>query len=168
MGRPTGCAEPAITRPYLFRSSDSLTRTNHIGPKTSVKDRQIRGSLEDCCASASDPKIKLRRIWLLRTHSSPKRPHEQQRSGPTGRNCVVKTAKAQSLPQNAPILTEVFGPMWLARGKCLQASDTNGLCYNPDVNDSLDDSTNNFVAQSFFDVNVHARVFDQERAERLG
>jgi hypothetical protein len=28
---------------------------------------------------------------------------------------VVKTAKAQSLPQNAPILTEVFGPMWLAR-----------------------------------------------------
>jgi hypothetical protein len=30
-------------------------------------------------------------------------------------NCVVKTAKAQSLPQNTPILTEVFGPMWLAR-----------------------------------------------------
>ena len=29
---------------------------------------------------------------------------------------VGKTAKAQSLPQNAPILTEVFGPMWLARG----------------------------------------------------
>jgi hypothetical protein len=53
------------------------------------------------------------RIWLLRTHSSLKRPHEQQRSGSTGRNGVVKTAK--SLPQNAPILTEVFGPMWLAR-----------------------------------------------------
>jgi hypothetical protein len=79
------------------RTSGSA-RTNHIGPKTSVKDRQIRGSLENCCASASDPKIKLRRIWLLRTHSSPKRPHEQQRSGSTGRNCVVKTAKAQSLP----------------------------------------------------------------------
>jgi hypothetical protein len=28
---------------------------------------------------------------------------------------VAKTAKAQSPPQNAPILTEVFGPMWLAR-----------------------------------------------------
>src|SRR6266436_3424547 len=90
-------------------------RTNHIGPKTSVKDRQIRGSLENCCASASDPKIKLCRIWLLRTHSSPKRPHEQHRSGSTGRNGVVKTAKAQFLPQNAPILTEVFGSMWLAR-----------------------------------------------------
>ena len=38
------------------------TRTNHNGPKTSVKDRQIRGSLENCCASASDPKFKLRRI----------------------------------------------------------------------------------------------------------
>jgi hypothetical protein len=60
---------------------------------------------------ASDPKIKLRRIWLLQTHSSPKRPHEQQRSGSTGLNGVVKTAKAQPLPQNAPILTEVFGPM---------------------------------------------------------
>ena len=45
----------------------------------------------------------------------PKRPHEQQRSGSTGQNGVVKTAKAQSLPQNAPLLTEVFGPMWLAR-----------------------------------------------------
>ena len=31
-------------------------------------------------------------------------------------------------------------------GECLQASDTNGLCDNPDVNDSLDDSANNFVA----------------------
>jgi hypothetical protein len=49
------------------------TRTNHIGPKTSVKDRQIRGSLENCCASASDPKIKLRRIWLLRTFRSANR-----------------------------------------------------------------------------------------------
>jgi hypothetical protein len=39
----------------------------------------------------------------------------QHQSGSTGRNGVVKTAKAQSLPQNAPILTEVFGPMWLAR-----------------------------------------------------
>jgi hypothetical protein len=27
-----------------------------------------------------------------------------------------QTAKALSLPQNASILTEVFGPMWLARG----------------------------------------------------
>jgi hypothetical protein len=80
------------------------------------KDQQIRGSLENCCASASDPKIKLRRIWLLRTHSSPKRLHEQQRRESTGRNGVVKTAKGQSLPQNTPILTEVFGPMWLARG----------------------------------------------------
>jgi hypothetical protein len=43
------------------------------------------------------------------------RPHEQHRRGSTGRNGVVKTAKAQSLPQNAPILKEVFGPMWLAR-----------------------------------------------------
>src|SRR5258705_7239493 len=94
----------------------AISRTNHIGPKTSVKDLQIRGSLENCCASASDPKIKLRRIWLLRTYSSPKRPHEQQRSGSTGRNGVGKTAKAQSLPQNAPILTEFFGPMWLTRG----------------------------------------------------
>jgi hypothetical protein len=53
-------------------------------------------------------------------------------------------------------------------GECLQASDTNGLWYNPDVDDSLEDSTNNFVARSFFDVNVHAGVFDQEQAERLG
>src|ERR1700738_2779738 len=102
-----------------WNQSRGCSRTNHIGPKTSVKDRQIRGSLENCCASASDPKIKLRRIWLLRTHSSPKRPHEQQRSGPTGRNGVVKTAKAQSLLQNAPILTEVFGPMWLARDEAV-------------------------------------------------
>ena len=76
---------------------------------TSRGPTNARLSLENCCACASDPKIKLRRIWLLRTHSSPKRPHEQQRSGSTGRNGVVKTAKAQSLPQNAPILTEVFG-----------------------------------------------------------
>ena len=46
-------------------------------------------------------------------------------------------------------------------GKCLQAGNTNGLSCNPDVNDSLGDCANNFVAQSFFDVNAHARVFDQ-------
>jgi hypothetical protein len=39
-----------------------IFRNSEYGPKTSVKDRQIRGSLENCCASASDPKIKLRRI----------------------------------------------------------------------------------------------------------
>ena len=38
-------------------------------------------------------------------------------AGQRAENGVVKTAKAQSLPQNAPILTEVFGPMWLARVK---------------------------------------------------
>jgi hypothetical protein len=63
------------------KTTRSIARTNHIGPKTSVKDRQIRCSLENCCASASDPKIKLRRISLLRTHSSPRRPHEQHRRG---------------------------------------------------------------------------------------
>jgi len=69
------------------------SRTNHIGPKTSVKDRQIRGSLENCCARASDPKIKLRRIWLLRTHSSPKRPHEQQRTGQRAETAWSKRQK---------------------------------------------------------------------------
>src|SRR6266481_3956505 len=44
-----------------------IFRNSEYGPKTSVKDRQIRGSLENCCASASDPKIKVRRIRLLRT-----------------------------------------------------------------------------------------------------
>jgi hypothetical protein len=36
------------------------------------------------------------------------------------------------------------------------------------MNNSLEDSANNFAAQSFFDLDVYARVFDQERAERLG
>jgi hypothetical protein len=38
-------------------------RTNHIGPKTSVKDRQIRGSLENCCASAS---VKFQQRYQMR------------------------------------------------------------------------------------------------------
>src|SRR5271166_6604485 len=39
------------------------------------------------------------------------------RKGLTSNNEVGKTAKAQSLPQNAPILKEFFGPMWLVRVK---------------------------------------------------
>jgi hypothetical protein len=40
---------------------------------------------------------------------------------------MVKTAKAQSLPQNAPILTEVFGPMWLALDIILFGEDELGF-----------------------------------------
>jgi len=40
------------------------------------------------------------------SRATPKRVNGPKRRG-------GKTAKAQSLPQNAPILTEFFGPMWL-------------------------------------------------------
>jgi hypothetical protein len=103
------CENMSLIVRHVFRVLTTSAR------KPPLRTDKFAALLENCCASASDPKIKLRRIWLLRTHSSPKRPHEQQRIGSTGRNGVVKKAKAQSLPQNAPILTEVFGPMWLTQ-----------------------------------------------------
>jgi hypothetical protein len=81
------------------RTSGSA-RTNHIGPKTSVKDRQIRGSLENCCASASDPKIKLRRIWLLRTHSSRKGLTSNNEAGQRAEIAWSKRQKRNLCPQN--------------------------------------------------------------------
>src|SRR5271157_438323 len=96
-GRAYAAVPGRITTFHQFGKATigaNCSRTNHIGPKTSVKNRQIRGSLENCCASASDPKIKLRRIWLLRTHSSPKRPHEQQRSGQNGKSTISASKRA--------------------------------------------------------------------------
>jgi hypothetical protein len=121
---PTKCrassAKRRATRSIVYQAGQRQSSIARVlttsARKPPLRTDKFRDSLENCCASASDPKIKLRRIWLLRTHSSPKRPHEQQRKGSTGRNGLIKTGKAQSLPQNAPILTEVFGPMWLARG----------------------------------------------------
>src|SRR5271157_3022360 len=117
-GRAYAAVPGRITTFHQFGKATigaNCSRTNHIGPKTSVKDRQIRGSLENCYATASDPKIKLRRIWLLRTHSSLKRPTSNNEAGQRAETAWAKRQKAQSLPQNAPILTECFGPMWLAR-----------------------------------------------------
>jgi hypothetical protein len=65
-------------------------------------------------------RAKVRRIRLLRTHRSPKRPHEQPRSGESGPKWRGQTTKAQFLASKPPTLTEVFGPMWLARDHPLQ------------------------------------------------
>ena len=71
----------------------------HPPPSVIMIANQVLHSLrfftDQCRGAALVPAAHSVAAWLLRNHSSPKRPHEQQRSGPTGRNCVVKTAKAQ-------------------------------------------------------------------------
>jgi hypothetical protein len=83
--------------------------------KPPLRTAKFLGFQRVCLRENFNGEVKMRRIRLLRTHSLPKRPHEQPRSGESGPKWRGQTAKTQFLASKPPILTELFGPMWLAR-----------------------------------------------------
>src|SRR5258708_20086012 len=108
-----------------------MTGGRKIAPQ---KSRKLISQIRVLTTSARKPPLKTDKFAPLWRIAAPVHPIRRSncaesgycelirpRKGLTSNNEVGKTAKAQSLPQNAPILTQFFGPMWLVRvPTCIQ------------------------------------------------